>query len=85
MEIIKHGKDSNVEKARNPIVFICPECGCEFKAYKDEYKYGGKTGNVDKMVERYYVKCPDCKNIIGVMFDSNMKQILKEDDSSEGN
>lgn len=56
MEVIKHGNPDRVKQTK---VFECKECGCVFKANKDEYheRYQfNSTGCHPKSV----CICPDC-------------------------
>jgi len=57
MIIIKHGDKERLNKTK---LFYCKECGCEFKATKDEYKYDGAQYNMFY----YKCKCPCCGNIV---------------------
>ena len=53
MKIIKQG---DLSKIRKPKHFNCSNCGCEFIAECNEYKYGGMQYNTT-----YWVcNCPTC-------------------------
>lgn len=55
MEIIVQG---NLEKIKQTKEFRCLQCGCVFKANKNEYQYAGSQYN-----ESYYsCACPYCGN-----------------------
>lgn len=56
MKIIKEGDLNRLKKIKR---FECKECGCVFKAEKDEYKLGNQYND-----EYYYCKCPCCHQIV---------------------
>ena len=59
MKIIKPG---DLTQIRRPIQFACSNCGCEFIAEKDEYKYGGMQYNTTY----WACNCPTCGYVVYV-------------------
>jgi hypothetical protein len=57
MEIIKHGEPEKIAQYK---FFKCLNCGCEFKADKNEYH----CDYTIMSTEHYYCKCPDCGNYV---------------------
>lgn len=58
MEVIKHGDPDRVKQTK---VFECKECGCVFKADKDEYR----EIYLPEMLPspfRLVCNCPDCNS-----------------------
>lgn len=59
MEIIKQG---NLELTKKIKTFECTNCGCIFKADKDEYSYAGAQYNT----AYYKCQCPTCSYTVYV-------------------
>lgn len=66
MEIIKHG--SEYVKIREPKLYECPHCHCQFLMSLKEYKETVKTR--EKFWYHYseqyfnYIHCPECKKML---------------------
>lgn len=59
MEILKHGK-KNKEEDKKYAIFTC-QCGCEFKATKEEYHEDCLYGVSSYPITHYlHANCPEC-------------------------
>lgn len=59
MEILKHGK-KNKQEDKKYAIFTC-QCGCEFKATKEEYHEDCMHGVSSYPITHYlHANCPEC-------------------------
>lgn len=64
MKIISHGKIKKQEEEY--VVFKCSNCGCEFKAQKDEYHEDSLGCATSYPITHYiYANCPECHKMCG--------------------